>query len=383
MSSAIIISICVLLLLAYVFDISSAKTKIPSVILLLLLGWIVRQITNILPLHFPDLNPLLPVLGSVGLILIVLEGSLELEFDKTKLLLISKSFLVAFIPMILTSLLLDYAFYYYSIFSLKLCLINAIPFTIISSAIAIPTAKNLIKSDREFIVYESSFSDILGILLFNFVVLNKTINLNAFVHFGLQMFIICIISFLSTIGLSILLSKIEHHIKFAPIIIIIILIYSITEIYHLPALIFIIIFGLFLSNLLKLQKLKLLRRLKPYDLVKEAKRFREIVIEGSFLIRAVFFLLFGYLIETSELLNFENLIWSVSIVFGIFAIRFIMLKSLKLPVFPLLFIAPRGLITILLLLSIPAAQTISLINRPLIIQVIIITVSYYDDRYDA
>ena len=39
----------------------------------------------------------------------------------------------------------------------------------------------------------------------------------------------------------------------------------------------------------------------------------------------------------------------------------------------MLFIAPRGLITILLFLSIPASQTIEIANNSLIIQVIILT----------
>lgn len=40
---------------------------------------------------------------------------------------------------------------------------------------------------------------------------------------------------------------------------------------------------------------------------------------------------------------------------------------------PLLFIAPRGLITILLFLSIEPAQKLLLVNKALIIQVIVIT----------
>ena len=74
--------ICVLLLLAYAFDVSAAFTKIPSVILLLLLGSIVRYVTTSLNIVIPDLNPFLPVLGTIGLILIVLEGSLDLEINR-------------------------------------------------------------------------------------------------------------------------------------------------------------------------------------------------------------------------------------------------------------------------------------------------------------
>jgi len=45
----------------------------------------------------------------------------------------------------------------------------------------------------------------------------------------------------------------------------------------------------------------------------------------------------------------------------------------KLPVVPLLFIAPRGLITILLFLSIPLGEGIALVNRSMLIQVIILS----------
>ena len=88
MTTTVIISICVLLLLAYIFDISSSKTRIPSVILLLGLGWCVKEVTKFLNLSIPDLSPILPILGTIGLVLIVLDGSLELELNKTKMPLI-------------------------------------------------------------------------------------------------------------------------------------------------------------------------------------------------------------------------------------------------------------------------------------------------------
>ena len=82
MTTSIIIIICVLLLLAYAFDVTAAKTKIPSIILLLVLGYGMKQASIALNISVPDLSPILPILGTVGLILIVLEGSLELELNK-------------------------------------------------------------------------------------------------------------------------------------------------------------------------------------------------------------------------------------------------------------------------------------------------------------
>jgi potassium/hydrogen antiporter len=238
----IIITLCGLLLIAYVFDLTSSFTKIPSVLLLLLLGWIVRQVSHLMEINIPDLTGLLPFLGTIGLILIVLEGSLELEFDKSKKLIIVKSFLIALIPMLLLSLLLAFLFQYFENVPFKLSLTNAIPFCVISSSVAISSVKNLTPADREFVVYESSLSDILGVLFFNFIALNSVINFQSSAHFTFQLLIIAIISFIATLALSYLLSKIEHHIKFVPIILLVILIYAISEIYHLPALVFLLLF---------------------------------------------------------------------------------------------------------------------------------------------
>lgn len=373
MTTTIIITFCVLLLIAYVFDLTSSKTKIPSVILLLVLGWAVRQLALFLDIHLPDFSSILPVLGTVGLILIVLEGSLELELNKSKFGLIRKSFFGALIPMIALAFLLAFAFRYFGNFGLKDSLTNAIPFCVISSAIAIPSVRNLSSHNKEFVIYESSLSDILGVLLFNFLALNETIDSFSFGNFALQLVIITVVSLIATIGLSFLLSKIEHHIKFVPIILLVVLIYAVSKTFHLPGLIFILLFGLSIGNLDELKRFKWLEKFKPDELNKEVSKFKELTIEAAFLIRALFFLLFGYLIETSEVLNADTFIWALAIVFLIFSFRTIQLKLSKLPLHPLLFVAPRGLITILLFLSIEPTHTISLVNKSLIIQVIILT----------
>jgi cell volume regulation protein A len=373
MTVTIIITFCVLLLIAYVFDLTASKTKVPSVILLLLLGWAVKQLTVWLDIQLPNFSPILPVLGTVGLILIVLEGSLELELNKSKFGLIRKPFFCALLPMIALAFLLAFTFRYFGHFGLKDSLINAIPFCVISSAIAIPSVRNLSSHSKEFIIYESSLSDIFGVLIFNFLTLNDTIDTNSFGHFALQLIIIIVVSFISTIGLSFLLNKIEHPIKFVPIILLVVLIYEVSKIYHLPALIFILLFGLSIGNLDELKKFKWIEKFKLDELNKEVTKFKELTIEGAFLVRALFFLLFGYLIKTSEILNADTFLWAIAIVFFMLVFRAIQLKLYKLPLQPLLFVAPRGLITILLFLSIETTHTISLVNNSLIIQVIILT----------
>ena len=373
MITAIIITLCTLLLLAYVFEFTSSKTKIPSVILLLLLGWGVRQLSQLFNINIPSLAPLLPILGTIGLILIVLEGSLELELNASKKKLVIKSIIVALLPLLALAFLLAFAFQFYSGASFKDSLINAIPFCVISSAIAIPSVKNLVSAQKEFVIYESSLSDIFGVLLFNFLALNSGFKIESVGMFILQLIIIVIVSFVATVVLSILLKKIEHPIKFAPIILLIILIYEVSKEFNLPSLVFILLFGLFLGNLDEMKRFKWIERLRPDELNKEVHKFKELIVEATFLIRALFFLLFGFLMETAEIINTDTLIWSASIVAGIFALRAIQLKISGLPLMPLLFIAPRGLITILLFLAISPEQSIPLVNKSLIIQVIILS----------
>ena len=263
MSTAIIITLCSLLLLAYLFDVSAPKTKIPTVILLLLLGWGVKSTSIVLNIDIPNLEPILPILGTIGLILIVMEGALELELEPSKFEMIKKSTLLALIQMLVISFGLALSFQYFAGSTFKSGLINAIPLAIVSSAIAIPSAKNLMRNEKEFITYESSLSDIFGVIFFNFILMNDHLNASSFGMFLLQLLLMIIVSLASTIILSYLLKRINHSIKFIPIILLVILIYSISKVYHMPSLIFILIFGLFIGNIDELKKISWINRMKP------------------------------------------------------------------------------------------------------------------------
>lgn len=278
----IIIIICSLLLLAYIFDISSTFTKIPPVFLLILLGWIVRQGIIFFNVNVPNLDSLLPVLGTIGLILIVLESALDLELNKSKFPIIKKSFWLSLIPMIFLALVIAALFHYVGSISIKNSLVNAIPFCVISSAIAIPSVKNLSEQNKEFIIYESSLSDIFGVLFFNFISLNETVTTGSFIIFSWQIILIIIISFFSVLCLSFLLSRIKHHVTYTPIILLVILIFAISKLYHLPGLIFILVFGLFLGNLDEIKHYKWMEKFRPNKLDKEVVKFKEISFETSF-----------------------------------------------------------------------------------------------------
>lgn len=373
-ATAIIITLCSLLLVAYLFALTSAKTQIPSVLLLLILGWGIKQLTVLLNIHLPNFNSVLPIIATIGLVLIVLEGSLELNVDRSKIGVISKSFFGALGSIIILAFIIAYGFHYIGGYDLRICLINALPFCVISSAIAIPSAVNLSRESKEFVIYESSFSDILGVLIFNFLLLNSVYDYVTFLHFGLQILLMLVISIVATFGLSVLLARITHHVKFVPIILLVVLIYTVLKEYHLPSLIFILLFGLFIGHLHQFKEIPWAKRFIPYDPEKEVKLFTVLTIEGTFLIRSLFFLVFGFLLESSELLDLDTGLLAISMVCLFLFFRIIQLMVSGLPIAPLLFVAPRGLITILLFLYITPAESIEMVNRSLIIQVIVLTV---------
>ncbi len=373
-TAVIIIIICAVFLLSYFFDITSKFTRVPSVILLMGVGFGIAQLSSKFGIELVDFNSVLPILGTFGLILIVLDESFDLELSKERIPIMRKSLIVAVFPMLILCGLFAWGFFYFQSVSWHSAVVNAIPMAIISSAIAIPSVHLLSKSLKEFVVYESSLSDIFGVVLFNFFALNEVFNGATFLHFGFQLILMLVISFVASILLSVLLSKIDHHIKFAPIVVLVILIYELAKIYHLPSLIFILLFGIFLGNLDLIKNEKFKALLHPEIMDREVKNFRKIVAEGTFLMRTLFFVVFGYLIDMQELINPSTMQWSVAIVVAIFVVRAIQLKAIGLPVFPLVFVAPRGLITILLFLSIPTVFSMELVNNSMIIQVIIITV---------
>lgn len=342
-------------------------------ILLLALGLTVQYALRWLHISLPDLTVALPVLGTVGLILIVLEGALELEVAPEKVAIVKKATCMAALPMLLLVFAGATLLFVTGQGAFRNLVISMVPLAVISSAVAIPTARALNREHNEFVVYESSLSDILGVVFFNFVVTNEVINGWAFLHFGGQLVIMVLVSLVATIGLALLLRKIDHHVKFIPIVLLIVLIYALGKVYHLPGLIFILLLGLFLGNVGKLSGISIFSRLDPRALKVQVHKFGELVTELTFLTRASFFLLFGYTINVSELIDTGSLSVALGLVVAIFAIRALFLRLFGLSVFPLLFIAPRGLITVLLFLSIPTTAIVPVISRGLVIQVVVIT----------
>jgi NhaP-type Na+/H+ or K+/H+ antiporter len=80
-----------LFVFAYLLEVVGRRTKVPGVVLLIATGMIAREILDHVGLELRFVEVLLPVVGTIGLILIVLEGSLDLELRRERALLIARS----------------------------------------------------------------------------------------------------------------------------------------------------------------------------------------------------------------------------------------------------------------------------------------------------
>ena len=198
---SILIVLPLLVVFSYIFDAIARRTKFPSVILLMFTGVIIRTVINFYGFtDYAFLDQLIPVLGTVGLILIVLEGALELKIEKEKLPVILKGFFAAAFILILNIIIVSWAFEYFLNIEHKAAVIFSIPLAIISSAVAIPSAAGLLNQQKEFVVFESTFSDILGIMIFNYAIRQfesneALISSESIVLLGLQIIGVIVVSF--------------------------------------------------------------------------------------------------------------------------------------------------------------------------------------------
>lgn len=365
---SILIVLPLLVVFSYIFDAIARKTKFPSVILLMFTGIIVRVGTNLYGFtEFEFLDQLIPVLGTVGLILIVLEGALELDIKKEKLPVILKGFFAAALILILNIIAVAWVLENLLNMEHKTAVIFAIPLAIISSAVAIPSAAGLLEQEKEFVVYESTFSDILGIMIFNYAIRQFESNLNlispeSMISLGLQIIGVIVVSLFITYLLFQLLQKIEHHVKFFLILALLVLVYAFGKLFHLPALVTIFIFGLFLSNVQVLLPGFMKKYLDLNQTEKGLHEFHILTAESTFLVKTFFFLFFGFSISLTQFNSLDPFLIGLMIFIIMLIIRYIYFTVSTFKIIPsaLVYISPRGLISILLFLQIKEVKFIDL-----------------------
>lgn len=353
-SSTLIIVLSLSVLISYGFDLFSSRFQIPSVLLLLLMGVLARQVTTYIGVTVPYVDTILPTLGTLGLILIVLEGALDLELEADKLEIVRRTLLASLLSVAGATVLIAGMFYLLLNDSFFHCLITALPFSILSSSVVVSATMNLTGNQREFMVYESAFAATLGVLAYNFLLLSQESVLGAVWSFLRDTLIMALLSLICCFLLLYLIGRISHRIKFLPIISVLFLVYAIAEMNQLSSLLLILVFGLFLNNTELFIRGRLSLILKNDLFEKELDQLKNLAAEGSFVVRTFFFLIFGYAAIPAQLIDIDATIVSVLIMLVVIGWRWVTLRlTYRGYSNPMLWIAPRGLITILLYLNIP------------------------------
>ncbi len=365
-----------IVIVSYLFNLIASRYSIPSVLLLILLGVAFQIVVKFTGLESPDLTPILEVLGIVGLIMIVLEASLDLELSGDKRKLISRAFFTALVNLILSSIAIAGVMMLYIQVDLTTGLLYAVPLSIMSSAIIIPSVSALDKDKKEFMVYESTFSDILGIMLFYFLISSMEsesigeMSLDALLNLTLTV----AVSITASYFLIFLFQKIKTELKLFLLIAVLILLYSLSKIFHLSSLLIILVFGMILSNRQLFFPGKLRKYLDEDHLSTIFHNFKMITLESSFIVRTFFFVIFGFTIVLASLLDLKVWLVSLSILGILYGLRYAYFRFIiRKDIYPSVWMAPRGLITILLYYSIPETLWVEEFNPGVLLLVILVS----------
>ena len=380
----ILIIIPVLIIFSYLFDAFSRKTKFPSVLLLIGTGMVSRAIADWYGFAGLEmLTALIAVLGTIGLILIVLEGALELQIKKESMGTLFSGFTAALVILVVNIWVVGQLITLFTDISPSLSIVLAVPLSIISSAVAIPSAAGLLQQDREFVVYESTFSDILGILIFNYALgqYHKDEVLFAaspLLQLGAQLIGIVLLSLAIAFALFQLLKRITHHVKFFLILALLILLYALGKFLHLPALVTIFIFGLFLGNIKTLFPKFLSQYVNPEKIEKDLHEFHVLTGESTFLVRTFFFLFFGFSITLDTFLGVEPYFYGLLILGAMLGVRYAYFGITQWQLQPStrVFLSPRGLISILLFFQLQESQIPELQNQIIDERVLLIIIIF-------
>lgn len=372
-TGVILIIICSLILLGYLLELTAKKLRIPSVLLLIALGVCLKVIASSLGIVTIDFMRVIPTIGTLGLILIVFEGGLELEYKREKKPIIRNAFVLSLLILLLTSLGIAFVFQLFTGATFYTALINAIPYSVISSAIAIPSAKNLSATSREFITFESSFSDIFGIVFFNYALQYSAVTLPVIGSLLTELTIVTALSLLFCSLLLYLLRRITHHVKFVMIIAFMVLLYAIGKELHLSSLILVLIFGLLVRNVHLIRHPRIKELFHADSFRSDFHLLHSITAEGVFLVKTFFFVLFGFIIDLSLLTDPIMLKIGLAVLGVIYLSRLIALPVVIRKVMPELLFSPRGLISILLYLSLPETMKIPELHTGLLFFIVLST----------
>ena len=356
-TNLIVLGASLVVIASFFFNYLSSKSNIPSVLMLMVLGYILGQFVEI---PEGDLKAVLPALGTVGVILIVLEAALDIKLSREKTPILWRSLVLSIVLLMLTAGLSSLIMMPLFDMSFSIALLYSIPLAVMSSAIIIPSVQSLLEHKKEFMVFESAFSDIFGIVAF--YVLAGALEGGDGMSIGFaggqigKLVLTLLIGVGASYGLIMAFPLLKGHVRLFLLIAALIALYTAGKlIFHLYGALFIIlIFGLVIANKELFFRGPLASWLNKKKVEEIYHGLHVVTLESAFVVRTFFFVIFGITIVFSSLASFKVAAISALCLAVIYIVRWILLRvAIGKDILPQLFIAPRGLITVLLYYAIP------------------------------
>lgn len=370
----VISALSALVLISYIFNLIAAKTRIPTVLMLLAVGIGLREVLTATDRYIEVPLDFIQLFGVLGLILILLDAGLDLNFARKKLPLIRQATTTALFVLTASVVLIAIIIRFTFDTGWHTAFVFAAPLAVISSTIVAASIDYLEEDKREFLTYESALSDIFGILLFNLLIAGQGFSFGI-VALNVGSILLAIgLSVVVTFGLIFLLTRVQVNIKAFLIHPTLILVYALGHMWNIPTLLTVLIFGLIVNNWRQLRVPRIHRIFGVKEVEVATETIRTVTIETAFLVRTIFFTLFGYMIDIRVLSDTRTLTVGGAITVAIFAVRWVYLQVfMRERILPELFFAPRGLVTIVLFYSIPASFVTEGLDDGVVLVVVLLT----------
>jgi len=366
----LIVLVSVLVVVAFLYELAARRLRVSSTLLLLATGVALR--TAFPPSRFPGLPlaDLVSFTGTLGLVLIVLEAGLDLEIVREKWRLIVGALLSATGILVVSTLAVLAILHPVLDAPLRTSLLYALPLAVVSSAIVLPGCGGLAPATREFLVYEASFSDIVGIMVFNYIAYKAVLGARTLALLPVEGGIVLGLSMLIAWGLVTLMRKVGGA-RFTLLVAVVTLLYAAGKFLNLSTLTVVLIAGIALNNLHLIPGTRGWEGVELREVVRTLKSF---IAEGSFLVRTVFFTLFGYSFDIASLNDLRALGTGLAVVAALIAVRALALRFVvHVPALPGSLVIPRGLVTILLYYGIPDQYRTAAFDEGILLFVIVAT----------
>jgi NhaP-type Na+/H+ or K+/H+ antiporter len=168
--------------------------------------------------------------------------------------------------------------------------------------------------------------------------------------------------------------KLKTEVKLFLLIAVLLLLYAIGKLFHLSSLLIILVFGLVLHNNRLFFRGYLKKWLDKDSIGVILDDFKLITAESAFIVRTFFFVIFGVTLSFASIFSIKVFLISCIVIAIIFLIRYVLLAIfVRRDIKPQLYIAPRGLVTILLFFAIPEQYMVEDFGSGVILFTIIAT----------